>query len=831
MSVLQISGADKYYNKGKSNEVHVINGVSLALPETGMVAIFGKSGCGKTTLLNALGGLDKIDRGTVSIMGKDLRENTDELRNRYVGYIFQNYNLNQNETVYENVADALRLCGMTDEATIKERVTTALSNVGMAKYRDRLPDTLSGGQQQRVAIARALVKSPAVILADEPTGNLDEANTVKIMDILKEVSQKSLVLLVTHEADLVDFYCDRVVEIVDGSVRNDYENEQTNGYVQKDKNDIYLGELKEEKHELPGVKLSYFGDVQKEIQLRIISVGGKLYLKNDTPDLRILDENSEIRLKPGVFENHGRTAKNGEGTSLQFAPLEPFEGKRFGKLFGFRNALSLAWREVFATRQKKKGKKLLRIAMFLLSVVLVFLSATAGINVKSYVSVREDYDPNLFYLPLDKSKDYSALTDHIGEHGIDYARVLGYSTEPSDALEFRSTPFMTASAPTLTASGNLLDAKLTTDMKLLAGTKELKESGDIVITSALAKDLFESSTVSYYETYEDLVGIRSTSAYFNSSKLRIVGVVESNEKSFYADGLSVASAVVQNCVGGYCIYPASSPAAQNVYSQPIERGSVACFGFYDDPYFQTKIEKGATVKILGKNFEVAEAVAESEKFYGVIVNDEDYLSFVSSVGESTDRFGIYAFEVWDYSWGNSTQLEYRNYMLIHANDPSEADAYLTEAFGEDLIRPDDILAENVKEAKTEITTGFVSIGVTLLLLCLCIFFIMRASFMNRVREVGILRAIGVSKRNLIFRFTVEALLLTLSTTLLGYLISWWFISSLSKTMLFSLVFYFPAWLAVGILVLLCAVAVGFGILPAVALLHKTPSEILSKYDI
>lgn len=125
MSIVRLTNADKYYNRGKSNEIHVIDNISLELPESGMVAIFGRSGCGKTTLLNAIGGLDKTSGGSIEVLGESISggsDNTDAVRNRYIGYIFQNYNLNVNETVYENVADALLLCGIGTRA----RYMTAL---------------------------------------------------------------------------------------------------------------------------------------------------------------------------------------------------------------------------------------------------------------------------------------------------------------------------------------------------------------------------------------------------------------------------------------------------------------------------------------------------------------------------------------------------------------------------------------------------------------------------------------------------------------------------------------------------------------------------------
>ena len=112
--MISIKGLNKFFNKGRQNQIHVINNVSLELPEKGMVAIFGPSGCGKTTLLNVIGGLDRFAGGSLCIDGRNIRRGTDLIRNQYVGYIFQNYNLNKSESCFDNVADALRLCGMTD---------------------------------------------------------------------------------------------------------------------------------------------------------------------------------------------------------------------------------------------------------------------------------------------------------------------------------------------------------------------------------------------------------------------------------------------------------------------------------------------------------------------------------------------------------------------------------------------------------------------------------------------------------------------------------------------------------------------------------------------
>ncbi len=322
MMIISAKHLDKYYNKGKSNEIHVINDISLDLPETGITAIFGKSGCGKTTLLNVIGGLDRSDRGVISVSGTELGVEDNYIRNRFIGYIFQNYNLSYEKNVFDNVADVLRLCGVKDEKVITERVITALSNVGMEKYRKRYPLSLSGGQQQRVAIARAIVKSPAVILADEPTGNLDEANTVMVMDMLKRISENCLVLLVTHEEKLVDHYCETVIRLSDGQIVDVKRNENVTGYSLRSKNDIFLGEFAEKNEAGEHISLKYYGNSPANpIKLRIVNTGEKIYLKVDDPSVQVIDDSGEIRLREGSFEPH--VADESASCEKDFTDLPP----------------------------------------------------------------------------------------------------------------------------------------------------------------------------------------------------------------------------------------------------------------------------------------------------------------------------------------------------------------------------------------------------------------------------------------------------------------------------------------------------------------------------
>ena len=227
MSKIKVENIVKTFNRHSRNANKVLKGVSFELPDKGLVCIFGKSGSGKTTLLNIIGGLEKADNGKVYIDGECTSGKTDKIRNAKIGFIFQNYYLEKGYTIAEILRNQMIIAGFKDEKEIERRTEEALKLVDMERFKNKLGDALSGGQQQRVAIARAIVKGSDIILADEPTGNLDAENTMKVMDILKEISKTQLVVIVTHEVSLIKKYADSHIKIVDGELVEDGEIEET----------------------------------------------------------------------------------------------------------------------------------------------------------------------------------------------------------------------------------------------------------------------------------------------------------------------------------------------------------------------------------------------------------------------------------------------------------------------------------------------------------------------------------------------------------------------------------------------------------------------------
>ncbi len=982
--MIELRGIHKFFNKGRQNEIHVINDISLSLPERGMVAIFGKSGCGKTTLLNVIGGLDGIREGSITVQGQDISRNTDDLRNRYMGYIFQNYNLNKNETCFENVANALYLCGVTDAQTVSERVMAALANVGMEKYAKRTPDTLSGGQQQRIAIARAIVKNPRIILADEPTGNLDEANTVMIMDLLKQIARDHLVLLVTHEANLVDYYCDSIVELRDGAVVSVKQNSGANGFFARDKNDIFLGELKKTTMGDTNAEIEYYGeDLHVPVRLKLINNAGKLYLQVEGGSVQILDESSEIKLREGVFEERKR--ENEISAAIDMQKLPPVEGSHYGKLFSLKSSVKSGYVSNF--RKQKRGTRLLRRCMVLFAAVVVFMSAVFATPIADLLKAKEAYNHNVFYVYTPDQAVSSTLNEAVGDaaSGIDYLHLMYNVPSGDDTVKFMTGFFETFQSSyydeAFETNAVLLGISLAEQLPLVEGKKEGIDEYEVVITTRVADALLKTSSLGYISEYRDLLGLVSNRIAVDGKSIRIAGIVESDEPAMYMTELAIAKRAVRpyltpialgsaygvDLEEGQTAYVALQhsagtglPAVGNtvevqgkkltiasvvrhyqtydewlagngikkdsieVYfsknhnvkpSDPdweseynvhyaeyldyrydrladfvrdyshfardicawlyLEKGMEnALYNFAGSEYallqmyrqkygntptqqelennieplkrardeemtnfykmYEREFEKNASVNMLYQNtYLVSEAdfIAYSKQLYSTFSNNKDYGDLEKEVAYAADYF---------VSDSIMVAGEFA-YTVIHSTNPEVTEAWLAKTFPDlnsasdylpTILTPDNIFDRLIEDQTEGITVAFISMGVMLVFMSVCMYFIMRSSLMGRIREVGIYRAIGVSKKNLVFKFFIESLVLTTLTVLVGYLFSGAFITvCLNLSPLCEQFFFFPLWFALCDLAILYALCALCGILPILTLLKRTPSAILAKYDI
>ena len=221
--MLQLKKIVKDYQTG-DEVVKALKGISINFRKNEFVSVLGQSGCGKTTLLNIIGGLDQYTSGDLVINGRSTKEfkarDWDSYRNNSIGFVFQSYNLIPHQTVLANVELALTLSGVS-KSERRKRAKEVLEKVGLGDQIYKKPNQMSGGQMQRVAIARALINDPDILLADEPTGALDSETSVQIMELLKEIAEEKLVIMVTHNPELADKYSTRIVKLLDGKIIDD----------------------------------------------------------------------------------------------------------------------------------------------------------------------------------------------------------------------------------------------------------------------------------------------------------------------------------------------------------------------------------------------------------------------------------------------------------------------------------------------------------------------------------------------------------------------------------------------------------------------------------
>ncbi len=706
--MIDIRNVNKYYEKGKSNQVHAVKNANLTLPDHGIVAIFGKSGCGKTTLLNIIGGLDSAQTGEVRIDGEKITPNTDRARNHAVGYIFQNYNLIKTMSVYDNVATSLRLCGITDEELIRTRTLAALSGVEMEKYKNRLPDSLSGGQQQRVAIARALVKNPRLILADEPTGNLDEQNTVMVMDLLHEIAKEHLVLLVTHEAELVDLYCDMVIEVTDGAITDQRTNEVTVGWQGKRKTDIYLGDLSHTVAVGEHLQVDYYGEEAQAPQgLRLISVGNTLYLQAPPEvKIRMLDSTAELKVHEGSYQP---TAPR-KAAALDPALHQPLPmGKRAGRMFRFKDAIVTGFRRNFSGA--KKGRKLLITGLFCFALVFVLMVSYFGHSFSDYLDAKEKFNSQNLYLSAELINDRAALDALLDKGRVDSVRLVsGHAQLKENGLSylrmedpiewvfgignFESTNsdwmFFIEKASTLQVDA----AK---EHTLLYGKKEV-QGKELLLSSAFADMLLEVTGVSYIDSYEDLLYLE---CYYNYSQndlntYTVVGIVEDSDANVYLSRqemtrLSLVAVGTMFSANGQNQFgiPTSEQLEQYKLT-PLQPGEIYLRGGMIDLSFKgaAKGETGEKVLIGGKEYVIKQALqlnfgspeeylaqqkvftsywqakeAELKKNLPYLADREAYEEFIKGYG---DKFTDDAFYAKDFLWNQFYDLQN---MYPDGNDP------------------------------------------------------------------------------------------------------------------------------------------------------------------
>ena len=567
--MVRLENVNKYFNKNKKNEIHVINETSLEMESKGLIALLGPSGCGKTTLLNVIGGLDKVNGGRVFVNGERitgrLAGKVDKIRNLNIGYIFQNYNLVDSMTVFENVAIALKMVGVKDKKEIEEKVNYVLEKVGMYRYRNRFADMLSGGERQRVGIARAIVKDPAVVIADEPTGNLDSKNTLEVMNIIKSISEDRLVILVTHEEELAKFYASRIIRLRDGSVVSDDINDNADGLDYRVENKIYLKDIKEHKRLNAGnYNIDFYNDTGGSIKLDIVVRNGNIYIKtkSDKDRVEIVDDNSSIEFVDAHYTK--LTREEQAESSFDTTKLRSDTPRKYRSILNPLTMFRQGFKSVFNYNILKK----ILLVGFLISAM--FITYSIG-NIFGVMNITDDefVKVDKSYLTL-VSKKTSLETYQRYENDESYSYVM-----PGDSkinLNMSFDEYFQTRWGSASIGGSLSDVGKLTAGDIVSG--KLPESSSEIVVDKMILDsvIDEQMTKSAgYGTAESFVGGKIEVP--NMPTLVISGITDRKSPCIYASR-DIFVNLLANIQSGDGMDGEGEPAVSNIVDYSLKSSEV-----------------------------------------------------------------------------------------------------------------------------------------------------------------------------------------------------------------------------------------------------------------
>ena len=818
--MIKLEKVNKYFNKGKANQIHVIDNTSMILPDRGIVCLLGPSGCGKTTLLNCIGGLDKVNSGKIYIdkqlITRFSSNKIDKIRNASIGYIFQNFNLLDDRTVFENVAIALRMIGIKDQKTVTQRVNYCLEKVGIYQYRNKLANALSGGQRQRVAIARAIVKNPRIILADEPTGNLDSANTLEIMNIIKTISRDRLVILVTHERRIAEFYSDHVAEMKDGKVIKAYSNDSSRYLDYQLENKIYLRDMPVRNDFSHGdLNLKVYSEDEKPAEIKLVIRGGNLYIDTGGK-LNVVDETANIEMVDEHYQAMDETYFADNDFDYN-AYLPPKYKAKYSSIYTPFNMLSRGWKTV-------KGFKKVRKFLMLGFVFAAMFTMLAVSNVLGIMDVQpDDYrKTNGNYITVtnaDKSDELISVVE--GLESVSY--VIPGDTKKSITLpmdDYLQTGYATTDLNVSIAQTNVLTAE-----QLVYGSMPA-EPHDVVLDRMIVDSFLKDGTGKAVglDTPEEFIGRKLRVP--NLDDYTIVGISDVKSPSLFVDETQVM----------YILTNAANQLDEFTFSGDEEEQDIIQSGRVKDlALAKSKI----TIKKGGK---------EPDGLYETLVDDsheedEDYKigKKVSTKlgGHKLKIVGYYKSDVANedtlYVGSNTIRADYiykQKVFSVYAPNVNQVKSLLDTQALPSKVNDTKERQAYIHERKDQLTSALVVAGIILLISLIEMYLMLRSSFLSRIKEVGTLRAIGLKKKDIYRMFAGEILVITLITAIPGIAIMYYVLYNLVKITSFLEGMYMInpmiALISLAIVVVFNLIA---GLIPVYTTMRKTPAQILARTDI
>ena len=508
--MIKITSLNKIYQSKKRKKCHALRDINLTLDDTGLVFVLGKSGSGKSTLLNLIGALDNVTSGSIEVDGNDLAAFKERdfcnYRNTHIGFIFQDYHLIDELTVYENIVLSLNLKRIEDRKNVK----AALEKVELAGYEDRYPSELSGGEQQRVAIARAIVKKPRVILADEPTGNLDTNTATAVITLLKELSKECLILIVSHNVNDANNYADRIIELKKGKIISD-----------KSKNPDFANEviLKNETLVYPdGLALS-----DRDIDFMNENTGAKFVKRTDK---FLPTEKTQLKGKQVKIENKSL----GLGKKINLSGKFLKNKSLAISLSAFMVAVIMVIMALAQTIIAFDGSEIISAEMGKSNQDVLLLSKSLSDASKAkldkiYPVAIPENDIQDFYHAGYKGKIYPVYSNGLAINSC--STLYGTGTN-----HFHSSIFMSEAFGTMVVDENFLFDQFG-NLEFIAEAKT-KPGYGIYITDYLADCTLTINDKYKGKTYDDLLGNFYIPNY-SAPRMYVNGIIKTNYKEKYGD--------------------------------------------------------------------------------------------------------------------------------------------------------------------------------------------------------------------------------------------------------------------------------------------------------
>lgn len=825
--MISVRNLKKTYRSGKAAAQEVLHGLSFDLPETGFVCILGRSGSGKTSLLNAIGGLDDFDSGSLEIDGTRItRRDAGEMerqRNRNFGYVFQNYYLLPEHSAAYNVYLGLHSLDLDEREKLK-RVQDALRKVDMLRFRKRLVGELSGGQQQRIAIARAIAKSPKVIFADEPTGNLDEESTLNICALLKKLSRTGLVVMVTHEQRLASFFADRIITIEDGRIESDSSQWERSALVSADPNSVYAGDYRDESFASGGLCLRVLtAEGAESAAVTLVVENGRLLLKTDDKRLVMVSrpadppqikEGSRPRLELSAFE----TALSGE-TAAERPPQKRGRGTGLG--------VRMLFAEMRTTASKKRMRNIAS-ALFLILLSLMMLLSLSDINAASKIDPEAfiTADSHVLRLKFDKGKNYDdRSTWSVSEYVPAVLKLLDDAGLDCDYIPHTNLRFM-FNCRILPQYGqlsmslgkyNLADLDRLDPSTLVYGRMP-ERYDEIVVDRWVIKNCTDKDGIvqNLIPDSEFMIGKR---LYMNRINYypTIVGICDSGEPSIYlskAGQLSVG-------IHGLEAIPYSEFVAITGRTElaPIAPGECMLIEENAGKYYMSKIGTELSFHN-GMSFAVRGAVRGDDAGQNgittmLIISDEDVEPLLRGAVETVTHF-----DVW-------------------CADKAAVRRVLEEGLPAEL---EGVLLIDVKDTYEEEYTAFMAqrtarlqtrsiITAAVGLLCLVMLYVIqRFRVRDRMGLIAVYRMLGIPGRDSMGVFILENLLLTLQFAVPTVLLAWAAVTLLPVLGVGGLSISIPLWVPFVTLAVIAAAELAVAILAVLRLIGMPPARLAATYD-